>query len=98
MHIITRKRLLEFARAHPDAAAPLDVWYRLVKAKAYRAPADVKADFSTASFLSGNRVVFNIGGGKYRLTVTMRYDMGRCFIRSVLTHAAYDRQSRADTL
>ena len=98
MHVITRKRLTEFADSHPDAAGPLDAWYRLVKAKPYQTPAEVKADFAAASFLSGSRVVFNIGGGKYRLATTMRYDMGKCFIRAVLTHAEYDRRNAAGTL
>jgi mRNA-degrading endonuclease HigB of HigAB toxin-antitoxin module len=29
--------------------------------------------------------VFNIGGNKYRLVVDMRYDLGRIYIRHVLT-------------
>lgn len=73
-------------------------WCRLVKAKRYQGPQDVKHDFPTASFLSGDRVVFNIGGNKYRLIVTMRYDLGKCFIRSVLTHSEYDRRTRGGTL
>lgn len=77
---------------------PLDAWYRIVKTKDYASSAEVKTDFATASFLSMERVVFNIGGDRYRLTVSMRYDMGKCFIRSVMTHAEYDRQSRDGTL
>jgi mRNA interferase HigB len=98
MHIITRKRLLEFAARHPGSAAPLDVWYRLVKSRRYSGPEDVRRDFGSASFLAGHRVVFNIAGNKYRLGVTMRYDMGRCFIRWVETHAGYDRRTRDGTL
>jgi mRNA interferase HigB len=35
--------------------------------------------------------VFNIGGNKYRLVVDMRYDLGRIYIRHVVTHREYDR-------
>jgi len=31
MHIITRKRLLEFAKIHPDCSTALESWYRIVK-------------------------------------------------------------------
>jgi mRNA interferase HigB len=92
VHIVTRRRLPDFA------AKPLDAWYRIVKAKRYEGPAAVKADFATASFLSGDRAAFSIGGNKHRLAVTMRYEMGRCFIRSVLTHEEYDRRSKDGTL
>lgn len=31
MHIITRKRLLEFIGVHPTAEADLEHWYRIMK-------------------------------------------------------------------
>ena len=48
--------------------------------------------------LGGGVTVFDIGGNKYRLVVTMRYDLGRVYIRHVLTHAEYDRRSRSGDL
>ena len=38
-----------------------------------------------------SRVVFNIGGNKYRLVVALKYEARIAFIRFVGTHAAYDR-------
>lgn len=51
-----------------------------------------------ASFLGARRTVFNIAGNKYRLVVDMRYDIGRVYVRGVLTHAEYDRRSIDGTL
>jgi mRNA interferase HigB len=31
MHIVSRKKLLEFAEIHADAADSLDAWYRVAK-------------------------------------------------------------------
>ncbi|NOQ65481.1 MAG: type II toxin-antitoxin system HigB family toxin, partial [Methyloprofundus sp.] len=31
MHIITRKRLIEFSKKHPNTLTSLDTWYRIVK-------------------------------------------------------------------
>jgi mRNA interferase HigB len=64
------------------------------KANSYENPHQVRQDFGTASFLGGSRTVFNIGGNKYRLIVDMRYDLGRVYIREVLTHDEYDRKAQ----
>ena len=53
---------------------------------AWRTPADVKAHYGSASILR-DRVVFNIGGNKYRLIVLIRYDTQMVFIRFIGTHA-----------
>ncbi len=93
MRIISRKALREFAEKHADAEGPLDAWYRIVKGREYGSPHEVRADFPTASFLGARRTVFNVGGNKYRLVVDIRYDLGRVYVRAVLTHEEYDRKS-----
>jgi mRNA interferase HigB len=98
MHVITRRRLRDFWHKHPDARVPLGVWFALVSRKAYASTHEVKKDFATASFLGGYRTVFNIGGNDFRLVVDMRYDLGRVYIRHVLTHAEYTRRVKAGTL
>lgn len=98
MRIISRRALREFGERHPDARVPLDAWYRIVKGREYHTPHDVRTDFPTASFLGARRTVFNIGGNKYRLVVDMRYDLGRVYVRHVLTHAEYDRKTIEGTL
>ena len=54
-------------------------------------PAEMKAEFGTASILRDGRVVFNIGGNKYRLVVWINYDYRVVYVRFVGTHAQYDR-------
>lgn len=98
MRIISRKRLREFGDLHPDAAQPLDDWYSLVKAKTYETPAQVKADFASVSFVSNDVTVFNIGGNKYRLSVSIRYHTGIVYIRRVMPHEEYDRRTKDGTL
>ncbi len=98
MRIISRKPLREFAIRHADAEGPLDAWYRILKRREYQSPHELRQDFPTASFLGARRTVFNIGGNKYRLVVDMRYDLGRVYVRDVLTHEEYDRKSIDDAL
>jgi mRNA interferase HigB len=91
MHIITRARLLQFGRKHAEADRELREWARIVRRKRYRTPHEVKADFPSASFVGPWKTVFNICGNAYRLIVDMRYDIGRVYVRHVVTHAEYDR-------
>lgn len=91
MHIITRMRLTAFGLKHTDAAGPLLDWARVMRRKHYRAHLEVQQDFSMVDFIGPRKAVFNIGGNKYRLVVDMRYDLGRVYIRHVVTHGEYDR-------
>jgi mRNA interferase HigB len=61
----------------------------VIKAK-WKQPSDVKADFGTASILKEGRVVFNIGGNKYRLVTSINYPYGIVFVKFVGTHEQYD--------
>jgi mRNA interferase HigB len=98
MHVITRSRLRHFAEDYPDAKEPLDVWYHLMKRARYQTPHDVREDFGSADFLSKGRVVFDIGGNKYRLVVKIEYKWGKVFIRHVVTHKEYDRLTKSGDL
>jgi mRNA interferase HigB len=63
----------------------------VVKAADWSKPTDIKAMFRSADILANDRVVFNIGGNKYRLVVAVHYRGKRIYIRFVGTHAEYDR-------
>jgi mRNA interferase HigB len=94
MHIITRTRLTAFGRRHADAAEELREWGRVLRRKQYATPREVKHDFPSASFIGPWKTVFNIRRNEYRLVVDMRYDLGRVYIRHVVTHQEYDRLIR----
>jgi mRNA interferase HigB len=89
MHVITRKKLLEFCRKHPAASEPLDAWYRLTKKAAWKNLAETREDFPHAD-LAGQCMIFNIGGNKYRLITAIHYNRQRVYIIHVLTHKEYD--------
>ncbi len=59
--------------------------------KADRAtPADVKPAYGNASIVGNDRVVFNIGGNRYRLIVRFDYARRIGHVRFLGTHAEYD--------
>ena len=89
MHIITRRRLLEFTRRHPECARALDAWYRAVKRTDFYSFSSLRELFPSADRV-GKLTVFNIGGNKVRLIAAVHYNRRRIYVRRVLTHAEYD--------
>jgi mRNA interferase HigB len=93
--VISLKRLREFWERHPDAEPPLRAWYRIALGAEWESLRDVRTTYPHADGVeieSGEILtVFNIGGNKYRLVTRIRYDYQLVNIRSVLTHAEYDK-------
>ena len=79
---------MEFARTHPDARAPLNVWFTIIRKTNYSSFANLRMTFPSADQV-GRFTVFNIGGNKFRLIVAIRYNRKMIYIRHVLTHAEY---------
>ena len=90
MHVITRKRLNEFADRYPEARAALAHWYMLAKHKEYSSFAELRTTFPSVDKV-GKLTVFNIGGNKVRLIAAIHYNRRRIYIRAVLTHGEYDK-------
>ena len=93
MRVIAKRTLRQFWESDPrhlDARQPLQAWFREVSRAEWGNPADIKAQYRSASVLPRDRVVFNIGGNKYRLVVWIRYVSHTVYVRFVGTHAQYD--------
>ena len=91
MRIIARRTLREFWELHPDAEQPLKAWFAEASGAAWETPQAIKDQYRHANFVADNRVIFNIGGNKYRLVVHVNYGHGIVFIKFVGTHSEYDR-------
>jgi mRNA interferase HigB len=83
--------LTEFVNKHGDVRGQVSAWLLEVKAAKWQSPADLKARFSSASFLPGNRIVFNLKGNKYRLEVIMSFRNQTVMVRRIGTHAEYSK-------
>jgi mRNA interferase HigB len=90
MRILSKKTLKSYWEKEPAAKRPLEAWHAEARNAEWSSPADVKANYATASILKDGRVVFNIGGNKYRLVVWINYDFYTIYIRFVGTHKEYD--------
>jgi mRNA interferase HigB len=92
--VIARSAIRSFLQRfpeHADAHGPLMAWYRHVHAADWANPAQLKEEARTASILRDGRVVFNVGGNKYRVVAWVNYEHRTVYVRFIGTHRQYDR-------
>ena len=77
--------------AYRDAEQPLRTWVKVAKAAKWQNPPEVKATFNSVDILKGSRIIFDIGGNKYRLVAQINYGHRVVYIRFVGTHRQYDQ-------
>ena len=71
---------------YSDSKKPLEAWYHETKKSEWKDWTDIKEKYANASILKNNRVVFNIGGNKYRLVVNINFPAQIVCIRFIDTH------------
>lgn len=93
MIIIAWRVLRDFASqpGRRGAMKPLKVWRRLMEASDFAGPNELKRVFGKASILKSGKVVFDIGGNKYRLVVWIAYRVRTVFVKWIGTHEDYDK-------
>ena len=92
MQIIALRTLRLFWERHPAAERPIRSWYVQVREAVWRGPADVKQQFgTTVDFIADNRLIFDLGGNKFRLVVHVSYAYKRVLVKFIGTHSEYDR-------
>jgi mRNA interferase HigB len=93
VRIISRKPLKEFYQRPDclDAKEPLEAWYHEARKAKWQSWTDIKEKYASASVLKGRRVVFNIGGNKYRLVVEINFPAQIVYVRFIGTHREYDQ-------
>lgn len=97
VRVIARGTLNAFVRNRVDRKlqktikAQLDAWYAEVAKAEWKSSAELKSQYSSASVISAERVVFNIKGNDYRLVVAINYHYQVLLIKWLGTHKEYDK-------
>ena len=92
MQIIALRTLRQFWEKHPQAETPIKVWYAVTTRAEWLNTADIKMQFGpTVDFIGDNRVIFDLGGNKYRLIVHVSYTFKRVLVKFIGTHTEYDK-------
>jgi len=96
MRIIKDFRLREFAKQYPRASASLKNWRTVTRQAVWQSFPDLKNTLNSADQISlpggYHVVVFDIGGGAFRLITAVHYNRGIVYIRKFLTHSQYSKE------
>ena len=94
MHIISKKKLVEYYTIHKNAMSSLEAWHREVRLCKWNCFADVRRKYNSADSIGDNIVIFNIKGNNYRLEVKIAYRIHKVYIRWIGTHKEYDKRNK----
>jgi mRNA interferase HigB len=91
VRVVSRRRLREFWKQHPQAEVPLAAWYKIADKAEWKHLEDVRSMYPSADAV-GEFTVFNIGGNDFRLVTRTVYLHHLVYVVEVLTHAEYDKR------
>ena len=91
MIVVGKKCIQEFIKGHSDAKSQLIAWLSEAEEAIWETTQDIKDRYSSASFLSENRVVFNIKGNSYRLLIKINFQQETVLVEKIGTHAEYSK-------
>jgi mRNA-degrading endonuclease HigB of HigAB toxin-antitoxin module len=67
----------DFWARHPQAEGPIRARFAIAAKARWAIPAEIKRQFGgTVDFVGDNRVIFDLGGNKYRLVVHVSFTYG----------------------
>jgi mRNA interferase HigB len=95
MRIITKRRILAYAKLHPSSAASLSAWISVSDAAEWDSLVHLRQTFPHADQVTTASkrtvTVFNIAGNHHRLITVIHYNTGIIYILKILTHADYSK-------
>ena len=95
VHLIKRQTIEDFVKENVQSRSSFEDWLEKIRHADWKLPDDMQATFGSADLLGNgsNRIVFNIGGNKYRMIC--KYVFGdkqvHLFVCWIGTHSAYDK-------
>jgi len=92
MRVLALSALREFWEIEHQAEEPLRDFYQKLSRAEPTNLVELKKTFPSV-YLVGKCYVFNVGGNKYRVIARIHFNRQMVFIRFVLTHREYDRDT-----
>jgi mRNA interferase HigB len=95
VHLIKKQTIEDYILKNARSKASFEIWLSILNRADWNGPKDIISTFKSADILGkrSERVVFNIGGNKYRLICKYHFgDMKvHLFIKWIGTHAEYTK-------
>jgi mRNA interferase HigB len=101
MQVVGKDRLRDFWKKHKPAKRPLERWLDITSETNWSSWPKLKMSFPSADMVkteSGNYVVFDIGGNKYRLVTEIDFSGTIVVVEVVMTHSEYSKNKWKDKL
>ena len=93
VHLIKRQSIESYISGNAQSKVPFGLWLSIINWADWKEPKDIVNTFNSADILGKGteRVVFNIGGNKYRMICKYHFGKVRVhlFVKWIGTHAAY---------
>jgi len=97
LRIISKKKIRDYVSNNVQAELPLVDWYtKMLNIKADSLN-ELKKVFNSIDYVNGY-TIFDIGGNNYRLITAIHYNVQRCYIREIWTHAQYSKLNHQDKI
>ncbi|MFB9950301.1 type II toxin-antitoxin system HigB family toxin [Rhizobium puerariae] len=96
MNVIAKSALVNFWNTLPKgvpretAEAAMTEWYATASKASWSNFSELKKTFNSADIVVGNKVIFDVGGNKYRIVGLVAFRSKRIYVLFVGTHAQYD--------
>lgn len=87
---LQERRITEAKALYPQCASALAGWLRIVEENEFKSFAELKAVFNSIDKVD-DLFVFDIGGNKLCLIVSIHFNRKKLYIRHILTHQEYDK-------
>mgnify|MGYP006282923167 CR=1 FL=1 len=95
VHLIKKQTIADYTEKNAQSKEPFEFWLNIIKYVDWNQPGDIISTFRTADLLGrgAGRVVFNIGGNKYRMICKYYFGNSQVhlFIKWIGTHAEYTK-------
>ncbi|MCF8355221.1 MAG: type II toxin-antitoxin system HigB family toxin [Melioribacteraceae bacterium] len=95
IHLIRKQTIENFTAANVQSKSALAKWLSIIKWVDWNEPNDIFSTFNSADILgeSSKRVVFNLGGNKYRMICSYHFGKKKVhlFVKWIGIHSEYSK-------
>jgi len=95
VHLIKKQSIEDYIKDNSQSRVAFSIWNAIIKDADWVEPSSIIQTFSSADILGNGseRVVFNIGGNKYRMICKYYFGQNKVhlFIKWIGTHAEYTK-------
>lgn len=95
VHLVKKQTIEDYVSRNSRSKTSFEIWFSILKKADWDEPGDITSTFNSADILgkSSNRVLFNLGGNRYRLICRFHFGtkMVHLFVKWIGTHGEYTK-------